>query len=566
MNIKNLSILIFLFATSVMYAQNDDDNKTISNQEVTVYNEFTPTISDAFRLQSLPVINDTSDTSPNFTYSINSVACPVSYIPSQMHAADLKSEPLTPLNNGLITLGLGNYLTPYASVYYHSKRQKKYQIGAIAKHHSSHGKITNYEDRKIYSGFNDNDVLLYGKKFIKKATLEADLSFKSRQDYFYGYKIDSAITLPSDYNKPVLKDDMEKQSFNSFKIHTGILSNNNFKKFVNYNISLDYEYLFTIKNYNQHVFVTELDVNKDFKKHENAGIDGSFQFFNNNLLSDNTSLLNLNPYFKHTTQKWQIRLGVNTTGVFKGDSTKYHFYPNVLIQHNIGNTLIPYFSFKGNMQVNDIASIGWQNPYTSDNLTVEPTNYAQVIDLGIKGSFNKKVYFHINANYSKIDNMYLFVIDTTVLNNTVLENNKFTTVYSDVERFSAYSELRITPNKKLDIILNGHYYYYHFIRSEDKAWHMPDFNVSIGGRYHFDNKLSFGANVMMIGTRYVKTFTNTPEKLKPYLELNLSADYQLASNFNAFIHVNNIAAQKYYIWQNYPSQRFNVMLGLNYAF
>jgi hypothetical protein len=561
MNKKSLTLVILLFIGMSTFAQTENDNNTITSQEVTVYNEFTPTISDAFRIQYLPTINDTIVTHPDFEYSINSVPHPVKYTPTSLQAAELKGEPLKPLNNGLVTIGIGSNLTPYASVYYHSKRQKNFQIGAIASHFSSHGKLKNYEDRKIYSGFNDNNILLYGKKFIKGATLHSDINFKSQQNFFYGYRIDSGINIPSDYIKPVLKDEMEMQRFNCISINAGILSNNNFDKNLNYDISIDYNYLFTVKDYNQNYFAANLDINKNFKKLNNGGLDGSYKLYKTNLITNSTSLLNLNPYIKRTTQNWQIKLGINTTGKFVSDSVKYNFYPNVLIQHNIGNTLIPYFSFKGNMQINDVATIGWENPYTIDSLTVTPTNYAQVIDLGMKGSFNKKVYFHINANYSKIDNMYFFVVDTSNI-----ERNKFDVTYSNVERFSGYGELRITPNEQFDIILNGHYYYYHYIKSEEKPWQKPNFDASLGARYHFDNKLSFGANLTLIGTRFAKTWELEPEKLKPYFEANLSADYQIASNFNAFIHINNIAAQKYYMWQNYPVQRFNVMLGINYAF
>lgn len=559
---NKIHLLLIILAMSIsVFAQNNEEQESISSQEITVYNEFTPTISDAYRIQNLPVIKDTVISNPDFTYNINSVPYPVRFTPAQLQAADLKSEPLKPLNNGLITLGLGNYLMPFGSIYYHSKRQRNYQVGAMASHHSSHGKIENYKERKIYSGFNDNDILLYGKKFLRGSTLHSDIGFKSRQDFFYGYNIDTNLNLPATYSEPVLKDEMEMQRFNSVFINAGIISNNILPRKMNYDISLDYRYLFTIKDYNQHYFSANLDVNKDFKNDENAGLDGSFQLYNSNLFTDKVSLLNLNPYFKHTAKNWQIKLGVNTTGVFEADSVNYHFYPNVLIQHNIGNTLIPYFSFSGNLKVNDVATIGWQNPYTIDSLTVRPSNYAQVVDLGMKGNFNKKVYFHINANYSKIDSMYFFVIDTSLI-----ERNKFKTVYSNLERFSAYGELRITPFSQLDVILNGHYYYYHYLKSEEKPWHLPDFDISIGAKYHFDDKLSFGANFNVIGTRYIQTYSDEPDKLKPYVEANLSAEYQVSSDFGAFIYINNIAAQKNYLWQNYPMHRFNVMVGLNYAF
>ena len=91
-----------------------------------------------------------------------------------------------------------------------------------------------------------------------------------------------------------------------------------------------------------------------------------------------------------------------------------HFYPNIYFQHNISNTIIPYAGFKGYIQNNNLEFASTVNPFINRNNDYQVTNYAQVIDLGLKGNISKNIYFHINGNYSKIDNMGFFVNDTSL--------------------------------------------------------------------------------------------------------------------------------------------------------
>ena len=55
-------------------------------------------------------------------------------------------------------------------------------------------------------------------------------------------------------------------------------------------------------------------------------------------------------------------------------------------------------------------------------------------------------------------------------------------------------------------------------------------------------------------------------KLKPIVDVSLYGEYSFASNFQAFLNLNNITGQKQYVWNNYMSHGFNFMLGLKYLF
>lgn len=545
-------------------AQNTKSND-IDDTGLIIYTEYSPVLKDANRMQFLPVIVDTLKINPNFEYKVQALMFKTSFKPNPISAASLKGEPLKPLDNGFIKLGIGNYLSPLAEVYFNNTREKNFSVGAFVKHHSAFGKVKNTAKQKIYSGFNNNFIDVYGKRFFYKSTLGGDISFKSNQNYFYGY--DPNILTAPEIIKPRDRGEMEMQRYNKLKAVLNFDSNNASKNRINFKSNLIYQYFFAHSKDNQHKFIVQSDLNKLITNNR-YGLDLDFTFNKNNIAETqyNDIFLNLNPYFKHYSQNWQILLGINTTGELGINPVKYHFYPNVYFQHNISNTIIPYAGFKGYIQNNDIEFLCDINPFLKRNNNSQVTNYAQVIDAGLKGNISKKVFFNINANYSKIDNMGFFVNDT----NTVL-NNKFILEYTNVERFTGYGEIALNDLfDKLSINIKGHYYYYSYIRNREKPWHLPNLDIRLNTNYKYNSKINFGVNADFIGTRYAKEYDSNnnivEKKLNPIVDISLYGEYSFAANFQIFINLNNITAQKQYIWNNYMSQGFNFMLGLKYLF
>jgi hypothetical protein len=557
-------LIILVFFGLNLNAQ-DDKSNNLEETGIIIYTEYTPVLKDANRMQFLPVIIDTAKIEPIFDYKVQPVLFKTNFKPTPITAASLSGESLKPLDNGLIKIGMGNYLSPIVEVYYNTTRQRNFSAGAFAKHHSAFGKVKNTANQKIFSGFNNNLVNAYGKRFFYSSTLGGDISFKSNQSYFYGY--DPNIILASGIDKPRDREEMEMQRFNKLKANINFISNNSSAIRMNFNSNLTYQYFFTASKDFQHKIKLDADLNKLINQNR-YGMDLGFVFDNNHIMSIdyNEIFLDLNPYFKHYTENWQILLGANTTGELNADPVKYHFYPNIYFQHNISNTIIPYASFKGYIQNNNLEFLSDINPFINNYNDYQVTNYAQVIDLGIKGNISRKVFFHLNGNYSKIDNMGFFVNDTS----TVLKN-KFILEYTNVERFAGYGEIALNNlGEKLSINLKGHYYYYSYIKNREKPWHMPNFDISLNTNYKFDSKLNFGINADLIGTRYAKEFDTDlsiiEKKLKPIIDISLYGEYSFASNFQSFLQLNNITGQKQYVWNNYMSHGFNFMLGLKYLF
>ena len=54
--------------------------------------------------------------------------------------------------------------------------------------------------------------------------------------------------------------------------------------------------------------------------------------------------------------------------------------------------------------------------------------------------------------------------------------------------------------------------------------------------------------------------------LKGITDINVGAEYRYNKKLSAFVRFNNIAGMRYYRWNNYPTQKFNLMGGLTFSF
>lgn len=576
---KYLTLLIaFAVAAGSLMAQ--EDNNTLEEQTVVIYNEYSPVLKDASRIQSLPVIADTIKVEPKFEYSVMPTMYRTTFTPSKIPAATVKGEALKPLNTGLVKIGYGNYISPFAELYVNSKRQKNYSIGIAAQHHSSFGKIKNYLDQKIYSGYDNSNIEAFGKKIFAKSVLSGKVYFSSNGICYYGYDpkvYGNTDTINWDtFDYVDTRDEVEKQRFNRVGANMTFESQQTGRKHWNYKFGAGYQYFFTKTKDWQHKVDVVANIGRSVKN-ISYGVDINYLFNANKISWVNNTIndmfINPEPYFRFENEKWNVKAGANLV-YSAGSTNKFYIYPDVYAQLNISNTLLPYISYGGHLENNNLEYLSTINPFVISFPYVN-TSYQHEVNLGLKANISKKVYLHVNANYSHIDKMVFFVNDT-------LEplHNKFRMEYMDVDRIGAYAELsmrELAPG--LDIMLKAHYYYY--IKLGDPTvlnspkiadahpWQMPDLDVSLRAAYRLTNKISFGLEGYFLNRCYAKEFVagvQYAKKMKAVVDVNLFGEYKFDDNFSAFLYLNNIACQRYYIWNNYRAQGFNALVGLTYVF
>ncbi len=583
---KYLTLLIaFAVAAGSLVAQ--EDNNTLEEQTVVIYNEYSPVLKDASRIQSLPVITDTVKVEPKFEYSVTPTMYRTSFTPSKIPAATVKGEALKPLNTGLVKVGYGNYISPFAELYVNSKRQKNYSIGIAAQHHSSFGKIKNYLNQKIYSGYDDSNIEAFGKKIFTKSVLSGKVYFSSNGICYYGYdpkvygNTDTINWETFDYVDT--RDEVEKQRFNRVGANMTFESQQTGRKHWNYKFDAGYQYFFTKTKDWQHKVDLTANVGRSVKN-ISYGIDLNYLFNANKIVlhgnnenqipevaNNKDMLVNAKPYFRFENEKWNIKAGAKL--IYSDGDNTFYIYPDVYAQLNVSNTLLPYISYGGHLENNNLEFISTVNPFVNSYPAYFNTSYQHEVDLGLKAILSKKIYLHVNANYSHINNMVFFVNDTTIP-----LHNKFKMEYMDVDRVGAYAELsmrELAPG--LDIMLKAHYYYYlkladvstHNAIDDSRPWQKPDLDISLRAAYRLTNKISFGVEGYFLNRCFAKEYVEGVQyakKMKAVVDVNLFGEYKFDDNFSAFLYLNNIAFQRYYIWNNYRAQGFNALIGLTYIF
>ncbi|MBP7039056.1 MAG: hypothetical protein KBB30_09150, partial [Bacteroidales bacterium] len=184
---KSIFVLILSLIICVPLRAQEQDLK----REVTLYNPYKPSLSDARKLSFLPDINDTASVNPVFSYDVNSEAFNPTHSISPIKSASLLSDPLPKLYKSYVRLGLGNNSTPLAELSISNHRSKKGAAGIYAKHYSSNGKVPLENKQKVYAGFMDNDATVYGRKFFDKSYVDLTADFMQKVRYAYGYNTET---------------------------------------------------------------------------------------------------------------------------------------------------------------------------------------------------------------------------------------------------------------------------------------------------------------------------------------------------------------------------------------
>jgi outer membrane receptor protein involved in Fe transport len=80
------------------------------------------------------------------------------------------------------------------------------------------------------------------------------------------------------------------------------------------------------------------------------------------------------------------------------------------------------------------------------------------------------------------------------------------------------------------------------------------------------------ADIFIRGTQWARTqgvekdlVVLKPKQINGWADMNVEAEYRYSKMMSFFARFNNIANQRYYRWERYPSQKFNFMVGLTFV-
>lgn len=541
-----LLTLLCLFINKVKAQQ-----KKLDSLAININKSFKPTIADAIKINESPTYKDSTLVITPQQYNINSIQIPTFYEITGIKPAKMIGEPLNKLYNLFVKAGFGNYTTPYAEVFYNSIRSRDYSYGIHYKHLSSHSTLNNVG----YSGYSDNELNLYGKKFYNKHTLIADLNYLRNTVHYYGF--DDKIVTVND-------DDAIRQTFNFINPTLQFKSHYTDSSKLNYDLKLKYYNLSdAYKTMENNVFAEGVFKGYYDKQLCSAGL--SVDFYNTRTIKDttNNNIVRLTPSVFFNNANWNAKVGAAIVADF-ASSTNVFFYPNLSFSYNVSKYVVPYVGADGSLQRNSYRALTVINPFVTPGLLLKNTDTALDIYGGIRGSIDKNTSYNVKGAYVINKNMALFINDQSDL-----IGNKFTVVYDDVDVFNLHAEIIHEHSSKLKLLFKGDYFHYS-TTNQTRAWHKPEVQITASAHYNLRNKFVVKGDVFYIGKQLAKfTETNntiTIKELDGIVDMNLGLEYKYSKLFGFFLNFNNIGAFQYYRWNNYPLQRFNLMGGLTVTF
>lgn len=517
-----------------------------------VVKAFEPTLIDAKKISFEPSIDDTIKIEHDLSYRFVPTHVEVDAELEPIDAARIKSEPLIKLYRGYAKLGLGTNFTPWTELYYHNLRSDEYSIGTHLKYTHFNG-INDIE----HSDRSDGQFSIYGKRFWKTNTLEADLGYDFSGFSFYG--------IPDEIQEGLIESQDLEQTYNILNANFALGST------IRDSFNLRHDFELGFHQLSSEFATSELgfQLNGKLSKIENRefyNLDVGLDLNSAENLYDSSSnvIVSLVPSIQTSGKILNVRAGLSINAQME-NSTKFTFYPDVELSANlIENILVPYAGINGGVRRNSFRSIIDQNRYISDSIPLMNSNVKYNAYFGIRGTISSKIAFNANFTKRKVDNFMMFVRDTTAV-----LRNKFTTIYDDVEELGVKAELSYNLNEKLKIYLVGEYFGYN-PGGEIEVWHKPLQKATLTAIYNLRNKILARVDVIYIGDQLAKGYDENglvqKINLGGIVDANLSLEYRYTKRVSAFVEFNNILGSSYEKWQDYRLQKFNFMGGFTYGF
>lgn len=486
---------------------------------------------------------------PEVAYSFKAFNFSTPELNPSLRPLRLKQEEPSDAYRGYVSLGYGNYSTPYLEAFITSKQDKKKLIGAHALFNKSGKGPVDGEN----SGGGTSGVSAFVQTFSKEISFNGNIGFQNRSTHFYGYPEGTDV-----------KRDTIIQAFSIFDLGLSIANAKN-SDFA-YQLGGNFSHL------SDKFKAAESAVDFNFKSSYKISDDQSifagatYSILNRKdegVEAKSRNLFQANGYYSfYPVEKFKLQIGAvvaleNDTI----DSKSFHFYPDVRATYPLNDVVDFVGSLSGGMEKVSLQSLANENMWLAPAVALSHTNKLIDLQAGLRAKLGSHVLAGAGVSIAKIRNMYFFMNDP-------IDASKFQVAYDKgtVDRINLYASLLYTHAEIVRVSLQGDYFGYNTDEIAE-AYHKPGYRVTFGSSYNLFKKLIFNLDMIAQGNMKAYDFASSKTvNLDPAFDLNLRTEYLVSDKFSAFVELNNILGNKYPVFMNYPVRGFQAMVGITWKF
>lgn len=463
-----------------------------------------------------------------------------------------------------LRVGFGNYVTPYIEGGINSNRNPEFDYGLNFLHKSSQeGSVS----RKL-SGGSHNAIDGFGKYYSDYGTSSFSLGYDRVGTHFYGFEGDETK----------INQDSIKQSISNiaFKVGHEIPS---YLTGADYSIKGDLFFDYTFDRLDASEVEVGIALSGEYELAEQSKVKlnliGAFNQYSNKTtvgeaLDLNRSWMKFGGVYETTIDDLYIKAGAKIA--YSADSSSldksFYFYPDVFVEYTIEEeALAAFFELKGDLGIVNYKSLSTQNAWISNDISLLHENKVIDIRVGADAILGDDIGVRGSIGYGLVQNMGFFVNDPN-------DVSKFLMLYAS-EKNTGLLNFNIAGSwtkREWSVNASTDWNIYNLNDSLiQNAYHRPLAVNTVGVSYKYMSNWVFKASVYnKIGLKAMEIDAQTGEQntisLPMVFDMNLSAQYRINENFDAFALVNNLFSQTYENYHRYNVRGFQMMAGISYRF
>src|SRR5690606_16023685 len=532
---KTTYILFLLLAGAFALPVAAQDTGGLEDVEVEIIKERQLTLPPASRnFEKIPP-RPAEQAPPSVTYDFRSFNFQAPEIVPRIRPLRLKQESATQAYGGYVSLGYGNYASPYAEAFLNNRKDSRKLVGAHLWHRSSaKGPV---DDKN--SGGGTSGLSLYGKAFGDVISASGKIGWENLTTHFYGYPEGEVVS----------RDDI-RQSFNFLSVG-GEISNTRKTKF-KYTLGARFSYMA------DHYDAKETDADLSFKTgYEIDKLNAIELRADYSVVSRKDASIDPGPrslfsiggqYVFSPLDGLDIRAGAKVAVENDTlDSKDLHVFPDVQATFSLTPTVDLIGSLSGGVDEVSLHSLVRENRWVAPGIAIYHTNGLFEFLAGIKARLGSKVEVEGGLAAAHLKNLYSFVNDPD-------DQSKFITVFDPgtVRRNNVYAAISYTQSERAKFMARGDFYTY---TAGDLAevWHRPTYRLSANAFYNVFDKILLKADMIVQGgMKALDQPTQEKVSLDNAFDLNARVEYLFSNSFSFFVQLNNIASNEYPMFYHYP--------------
>lgn len=575
--------MALLGSVTTVSAQEDQTKEKDLNREMTLEREYDPTVQDANKVNTLPVVKEPMVKKMPITYATFTAAADPEKEISLLPSGNLMTDIQYNKRRGYFNFGIGTYLNMNGDLGYHILSTEKDKLNIWYSHRSTNGKVKYLQiDEKVKAKLNDNMGGLNFKHAFDKLSLDMGLKYGYSGFNYYGLPF---LPAWSSAISNLEKADRETNQVNqTIQGKIGIESKEDapvgYLLDVGYtNFSHKYALSKEQDGPTEHTFDVKFDLNAGFGGNQRIGLGGNVEYFNYNLPTiggheylffENHAEATLSPYYKVEGDNWNIKLGANLMFI-TGENKKIMASPNITADIEVADKTVLYAAATGKLYSNSMYETSLINRYINPTEELLPSRNWLDATIGIKSGVAQGFWFDVYGGY-KITNNDVFFTPSPWLREEDTFANVSNAFQADADHLFIGANLKYSYQQLLDINLKGVYNHWKIDSQLDgggdigfKAYGKPEMELTAGVTVRPINQITASLDYYLATGRYT-VGQGGNEKMKNINELNLTGTYTLNDTFGLYLKLNNVLFQKYELYYGYPMQSFSAMIGVNINF